>query len=244
MSSFNALLDKFEVPPATKQMLGDAGIVGQVMPKAIKLVKGGEVVDSMPCHQDTVESILNGSATNLVQKATKDSLLKMISKVAMAATSSPLHEHVVLPGGEQMKYDSLPPSAIQATPGYATEIYPLDQIGSGSKVKLVQATKLYQPVHGSDSGSKYFALAFSPKLKMAARWKNSKLSVRFEGDVGLYSSELQAAGVAVHGDYASVHVNVETQTQGRKAIGALMVGISAGWTSPIPEPGLIYGKGN
>jgi len=52
-------------------------------------------------------------------------------------------------------------------------------------VTMIKATKLYQPVSGTSSGSRYFIIALSPAIKVAARWKKGHasegLALRVEG---------------------------------------------------------------
>jgi len=49
--------------------------------------------------------------------------------------------------------------------------YPLDKLETGNRVKLISATKMYQPVKGSSGSSRYFLIARSDDLKVAVRIK-------------------------------------------------------------------------
>ena len=114
-------------------------------------------------------------------------------------------------------------------------------------VTMMKATKLYQPVKGTSSGSRYFIIAIGPSIRVAARWKtapNSEgLALRVEGS-GLNHPEttllLEQIGLdKKSASHMSAHLTVANEIEARKAIGALLYAINEPWTTPTPDPGVI-----
>ena len=114
-------------------------------------------------------------------------------------------------------------------------------------VTMGKATKLYQPVNGTSSGSRYFIIAISPAIKVAARWKTGPgsegLALRVEGP-GLSNpytvTLLEQIGLDVKSTaHMSAHLTVTSAIEARKAIGALLYAINEDWTTPRPDPGVI-----
>lgn len=114
-------------------------------------------------------------------------------------------------------------------------------------VTMLKAKKLYQPVKGTSSGSRYFMIAISPALRVAARWKMSPMSeglaLRVEG-AGLSNPDtvkmLEEIGLdAKSPTHMSAHLTVTNAIEARKAIGALLYAINEDWTTPRPDPEVI-----
>lgn len=232
--------------PLQKQALDAAGLVLAASASSIKIVKGGEVLGSMPLKPELMEALVSGKATQLMVQGFKDNLAKLVSDLTKQAAkaNSPLHLTV-----DTEVADANVPAATTTTEVKASawpSPFPLDQMQTGAKVPLINATRLYQPVNGSGGGSRYFAVALSNELKMAVRWKNANsLSVRFEGlQLNKYAKALEDAGLTVGGSHASTHLHPNSPTQARKAIGALMLAIPVQWQTPIPDLQVVYGKGN
>ena len=111
-------------------------------------------------------------------------------------------------------------------------------------VTMLKATKLYQPVRGTSSGSRYFMIAIGPDLRVAARWKQAPasegLALRVEGK-GLtnpYTVKLlEQIGLDKKSEvHMSAHLTVTNDIEARKAIGALLFAINEPWTTPPPDP--------
>lgn len=114
-----------------------------------------------------------------------------------------------------------------------------------SPVKLLQATKLYQPVHGTSSGSRYFVVALSKDLKIAARFKGEDLSMRVEGNISKSKDILVENGFNIGADetYASMHLKCPTQILAKRVIGALLTGMDMELQSELPKFVALIGKG-
>lgn len=121
----------------------------------------------------------------------------------------------------------------------------LDVMKNGARVILRDATKLYQPVFATTPTSRYFVVAGSPGLKVAACYKTGKsLSVRVEGDdlpqhiatltaVGFATPSMSAKGIP----YTSMHLSLEGQhpSMVSKTIGSIIAAIGAEWQTPVPQ---------
>jgi hypothetical protein len=114
--------------------------------------------------------------------------------------------------------------------------------GSGPKVKLVHATKMYQPVFGTSVGSTYFAVALSPLIKVAARYKGTSLSVRLEGDVETIKIKAVELGFKLDAAHASIHMIVDSDMTAGKVLGSILCGLSMAFNTPIPVPAHIHNK--
>jgi len=115
---------------------------------------------------------------------------------------------------------------------------------SSSKLPLTEAEHMYQPISGTNSESKYFLIARSHDLKVAARVKNGKLSIRIEGDVQNYKDELATLGISMASDaHASMHLEVGNQDMARRTIGSVLFGLNMNWETPAPKVDFLWNQG-
>jgi len=113
------------------------------------------------------------------------------------------------------------------------------------KVRLRDATTMYQPVYGTDSSSTYYCIGLSENLCVGVRVKdNFRISFRVEGSIAKYQNELAGAGLSVNSEHASVHMDCGDMIMAQKAIGALLLSLGVNLTTPIPQVKLLIGKGN
>jgi hypothetical protein len=114
-------------------------------------------------------------------------------------------------------------------------------------VTMMEATKLYQPVRGTSSGSRYFMFAISPALRVAVRWKSTPssegLALRVEGS-GLTNpytvKMLEQIGLDKKSDtHMSAHLTAANDIEARKALGALLFALNEPWSTPTPDPGVV-----
>lgn len=123
--------------------------------------------------------------------------------------------------------------------------FPTAKMMSYPTVKLRDATQMYQPVNGTSTGSRYFVVAGSKDVRIAARYKDKKLSVRIEGsNIEAFKPAITGIGMAYGGnkEYASMHLNADTPTIAAKALGAILVGLGIPLNSPLPNIQIIAGK--
>ena len=115
------------------------------------------------------------------------------------------------------------------------------------KVKLENATALYQPVNATSQNSKYHCIGIAGKLKFGARWvSDSNLSIRVEGPVSKYKDKLVAAGFNsdyIDKGYTSVHFNGIEELIAKRALGAVLMGTGLEFETPMPDLGVITGEG-
>jgi hypothetical protein len=117
---------------------------------------------------------------------------------------------------------------------------------SGSKVKLKDATALFQPVSGTDETSKYYCIALRDDLKVAARIKSAgKISIRVEGSgIQKYKSNLLAAGLSDSGTYCSVHLSADSNELARKCVGSVIYGTGIQFQQIATDLQPIWGMGS
>jgi len=202
------------------------------------------VVGQVPVTPTTLQKISNKSISTVERL----SLKKAIEQVLMSLQSGDFAPKTAVPGMGAL--DMLPPTIPVAPPVVSPKgvgfwpMYDLDKMQHGAKVQLADATKMYQPVNASSAGSRYFVIGGNDALRVAARYKGSKLSIRIEGpQFKKYAENIGAVGLALNGDYASVHVEVSDDTIAAKVMGAILLGLGVPLTSPMPDIKAIKGKG-
>lgn len=119
---------------------------------------------------------------------------------------------------------------------------------TGERVKLRDATLLYQPVYSTSAGSRYFCVGVAESLKAAARWHGTQLSIRVEGNALLLQSfrKLLTGKVGMEKageEYASMHLSVSDEYTARKALGSVLLAMTHQWETPWPDVTKIKGKG-
>ena len=130
-----------------------------------------------------------------------------------------------------------------------SDIFPTDKDTAlkMAKVKLSQATTMYQPVKATSDSSTYHCIGIAGKLKFGARWvSNSNLSIRVEGPVSKFKAPLVAAGFNedyIQKGYTSVHFNGIEELIAKRALGAVLMGTGLEFETPLPELGVINGEG-
>lgn len=122
--------------------------------------------------------------------------------------------------------------------------FDLSKIKTADLVKLRDATMMYQPVHGSSAGSRYFMIAGNQTLRVAARLKGGTLSIRIEGsNITDFKKQIEAVGfskMSKSEQYASVHLDVGgDKILANKTLGAFLVGLGVSLDTPIPDLSLI-----
>jgi hypothetical protein len=86
-------------------------------------------------------------------------------------------------------------------------------------------------------------------LKIAVRIKESKISIRAEGNVTEYIPLLNEAGLTVSNSsqgtpYASAHLGVSNEELARKTLGALLMAPGIVWATPMPDFSMLWNKGS
>lgn len=129
--------------------------------------------------------------------------------------------------------DLKPPAAAEVTasePSAGFAKFPYEKMHTAELVKLRDATLMYQPVHGSSPGSRYFVIALTPDLRVAARWKDTTMSIRVEGpSFKKLADKLTACGfdnASGSGDYCSMHLTVGyDKVMASRCLGAVVASI-------------------
>jgi hypothetical protein len=122
------------------------------------------------------------------------------------------------------------------------------QMISAKPAKLRDATSMYQPVLGTSPGSRYFMVAASTDLRVAARYHGSTLSVRIEGPgFEKHTGAMAETGfstVEKKKGYASLHLDVGIDlAMANKTLGAILLGLGLPLETPIPNVKFIKSMG-
>lgn len=257
----------------TPKILAAAGVTSEVQKQfkhtgaklvptkeQLKIVLAGESMLSVPLPKTVLDSLVSDALEGDELELTKNSIQAIISAALTelpkpkaepvpASPSSELLETLLIK--EQKKAMENAPSGVPEAHEAATPLqavagtFPVDQMETGPVVKLFLADKLYQPVLGTSNGSRYFAVAIGPELKVAARWKGKKMSIRVEGPgVETHQQAIKDAGFTWHSpEYASIHIGVDDKLASR-ALGALICGLQVPMVTPVPIAAVIKGKGS
>jgi len=117
------------------------------------------------------------------------------------------------------------------------------KVVSSDRVKLEEATALYQPVFGTDPNSKYFVVGIADGLKIAARVKNPNVSIKVVGprvkDLTKKLTDLGFSGKEA--GHWSAHITC-SHTTPEKLIGAVLLGLGVPFETGIPQVSVIEGK--
>lgn len=256
----NILLDK----------LYGAGVKMMATPTAIKFAKNGEVLGSIPVQSSHVQvAIEKGLWTMGVNTPDALAIVHTMTSVLDLANNpeavvktkvdlpppfiDPDKAKIELGAGGHAKINPhlFNPTKVQG-PGlshtFSSQTYPADQLLNGEKVKLIDATMLYQPVHGTSASSRYFCVGATEGLKIAARYNGGGLAVRVEGkSFHQWIDQLKDIGftnVDKNKGYASIHLDCgDDVIKARKALGALLGALGVQLVTPVPQLDLIHNKG-
>lgn len=103
--------------------------------------------------------------------------------------------------------------------------------------KLANAGKLYQPVHGTSSGSVYSVVALSNSMKVAVRVGSEKVSVRVEGacvtDPAVAKKLVELGFADNKGSHFSMHLSCGDVPIDR-VIGAVLASLGGEFVTPMP----------
>jgi hypothetical protein len=149
--------------------------------------------------------------------------------------------------------DKLPPQepapakVVTHTPTGMWDTFPVEKMAKGVRVSLYQADKLYQPVYGTSSNSRYYLVAGNEEIKVAARYCDGSLSVRIEGpQLNKHLHRVKEVGFDQKpGDqkpYASIHLSVTNDVVAAKALGALLLGLGVELRTKMPDIKVLKGK--
>ncbi|MBS7812366.1 hypothetical protein [Roseococcus pinisoli] len=176
----------------------------------------------------------------------EEDLMGIITAAAPVKTSSDTPALDMLAGPKPKK--SKKPPALEELGISVMELTDLE-MKTMTTVPLRQATRMYQPVSGTDGHSRYHVVALSPAVNVAARYHNGALSIRVEGPgLGELTSGLSANGFTPKSGggkpYASIHMAVSDENLMHKSLGALLLGLGVPFKSPMPHAKRLVGVGS
>ncbi len=195
--------------------------VTQSTPGQIKVTYGGTTHGLIPLKVQAITAAKAGT----LGPSSKQQFTVLFEQALNAAITAALKAnptavaHDIETASETQKID---PAAFAA--GFKKKIAASTStpVPSG-KVKLADATAVYQKVFGTDESSTYRVFALFEGLNLAARLQNNKLSIRAEGPALLtHIPALQEFKMEKNGHYASAHYQVKDQSIVVKTLGAMV----------------------
>ena len=213
---------------------------------------------SVPVTYAVAKKIIEGSGSDAQKEVLRTLIVSAVYTLGQDTGND--WSHVVSPTyADYVESDIVTAKPVIEIPGDAfhesghmeTQVFDLDQLDTADKVDLLDAKLLYQPVKSTDSSSRYFLVAIGVGFKVAARYKNSKLSLRIEGSaikdwkkVFAQAGTFGCGGGNCTNKYASMHVAVSDAAQASRVLGAVLFSIPAVINTPIPQIKNIVGKGS
>ncbi len=113
--------------------------------------------------------------------------------------------------------------------------------GSAAAIFLRDATQLHQRVKGSSKDSVYVVVALNSSVKVAAKVKGDKLSVRVESNVPFSQAVLAAfssVGLNANSGYMSGHFEC-AKASPQRTLGAVLLGCGLLFDTPLPDYKLV-----
>lgn len=211
---------------------------------SLPLTNGDDVAMVVPTSLDTLQKLhagtLSAAEKMLLKSKLEDKIAQMV--VLVGANEGHIDETAAKPPKPAVGLGALPPvkpaapapAPTVAEPAWTT--FDLAKLNTATPVPLRDAKQMYQPVHGTSSGSRYFMVAAGDGIRVAARFKSGSLSVRVEGSkLDSYKSKLLGTQMKMSGDYASLHLKVDTMELASKTLGAVLLGLGIPLDTPIPD---------
>jgi hypothetical protein len=240
-------------------VLSTPGVSAKLLPNEFSLSSPGAGVQKQPLKLEYVLELKKGTMPAAAKQALRTMLDVMISTAKAKYVTPPEAPEPEQPANFADKMKSavsgvaaLPP--LTSSPAEKLSKWPkfdLSQLQTAPCTPLRDAHALYQPVAGTSPGSRYFLVAGTEDLRVAARLLHGKLSVRVEGDgLSEHVSKFTAAGFALsHKGGNCVHVSMHLEVGGdlsaaRKALGAILLGTGIEFETPYPDLGLVASVGS
>lgn len=135
--------------------------------------------------------------------------------------------------------------SVKPAQGLPWQEVPASEMNSAARVKLADADRMYQPVFGTTDGSRYFVVAGSSSVKVAARYRDTTLSIRIEGKVApsvIHAAKASGFKSASDG-HLSVHFEVPDPAVAAKTLGAVVASLGVPFDTQVPQMSRIAGKG-
>jgi hypothetical protein len=256
----DTLLMSFGVAGDAVAKVAEHGIQTQVTPSKIVFVLDGEVVANVPVAHDVASKIADGTMVPsdkikaLMASAVGKALASAPDKAQPVSTldylknkAKPVTQKTVKTVPVVEEAPPKPGNAVNSTDGPVWPTLLSHEMVSMAPVKLRDAMSLYQPVTGTSDHSKYFVVAGNEQVRVAARYKIGSLSIRVEGpDLQQMTTDLYNAGfdsVKKDKDYASVHVQIASDIEARRALYTVIGALPGPWRTLCPDLARLKGKG-
>jgi hypothetical protein len=227
------LLTKLGIEPTLVEALKAKGVTLAVSHKSFTFYAVDNKI--LVCNELPVSATdLLGSGVSYFNKKTGKEIL---TSAAQSVLTALLAETETQPVAESPVQAA---ALEQATTVLTTIVAPAD---FNQVVPLREATKMYQKVRGTSSGSVYIVVALNDSLRVAARIIGTNLAVRVEpaGSNSFHPvdiNRLKAQSLDYKQTYASGHFECGKVSAAR-TLGAILVGLGIVFDTPLPSVELV-----
>lgn len=217
-----------------------------MFPGTISMSLDGNPLGAVKMPAGSMEALVAGTLGHASAGNIKASIEHLLKKAlnASGVPAPPAPKKVAKPTPAKEAVWVAPPPAPTFKPKEGID---LSLLMAGTVLPMSKAEEIFTPVKGTSGGSRYFLIAVAEDFKVAARLKDTSVSVRFEGNLSGIKKDLEAMGVSVHlGDkeYASVHMNNGMgKEMARRIIGSMLLGLNVEYKAMANTMDVIYGKG-
>ena len=198
--------------------MGSAGVEASLTFSGLKFRLNGEVIASAKVKLSMLEQYMSDGLHSGVTELVTNKLVDASSEALQVASGAKKPEVVVKADLSKKEKEVVAGMVEQESVIADMNAHP---------VALELANKLYQPVRGTSSGSKYFSVAIGDVnigVRVNKKGEGFHLSVRAEGKVQEHASELVLLGLGDNGSYWSSHFDVDDELLMKKTIGSLLFG--------------------
>lgn len=238
MQTNHVFLAKLGVSPKVLHSLTQKHIVLHLGFKDVKFVAkaSGNVIGhvSFPV---SVASLMKPDCA----QSTKQVVLGQVNKVLEAVLANgamPVEGEpgpmLVTPEDIQHKVKVKQPEPTPAATAGNKPALPVAEVLKMAPVPLKDATRLYQPVHGTSQGSVYYVVALGPDAALAARITGHNVSIRAERVTPKGEKALLPMKIEKKGAYMSAHLKA-VKSSPTRVVGAVLLGSGLEWVTPTPN---------
>jgi len=218
---------------------------------SIQFIFEGLVIQSVSVKAGALSMATSGTLGSASKEALKYKIKKALSEALIYSKKhgSPKIQNIdfgneVVVGGTTFKGMSAPTGFLPNQVAALSSNSEIKSILAQHKISLSKATKLYQPVGSTSGDSVYHVVGLSKDLKIAARYKQTMLSIRVEGVIHANIKSLKIAGFSddhANEGYVSIHLDVGSVLMAKRTMGAILSGID-NLLTPMPDLNIIYNK--
>lgn len=174
---------------------------------------------------------------------TSGGLAKKIDQLVYRAVSYMDNQGVVSSKFSDSPFSKLPPPSVAPSPVVPAatssyDVFPKSERFTAPRVEVLEATRMYQPVKGTDKTSRYYVIALHPDLTVACRVTGSfNVSLRIESHNPKVITQITKANPTLtlsKSGHASMHLDCGTELMANRVIGGFITSLGLDFDTPIP----------